>query len=428
MPSGEFVVMKSDLNEEYPPIWRIDGKTLLQKYEPFDQNGKTLYRNISTYSGWTPQNRHIYQQVPVKFRVQNRLETIVEFMRTEMPVEDQEMIEKSMKETAKYQDNFEVYIQTLISQALDSNFLTEIFQEQDDYFLSNVKCVDEITEERKGRLLRVAQWKPSLSNSVGTWPCFNFITDLPADEKTGKLCVACDKAPVAVRVQMYGQPYNSTTLEGCQPDPKVASQKDFLVCAVCAGRVKLYNKVAHQKYLMYIECAKRVADKRLSDPKKDTTVILNELLADEAWLNQLFKTVRTSWAEIDKLEHQAKQTVPSRILMLKDSSSPTECRHFNLSAVGLVHTSSVAWALFFLCHNGKPCDSNSARYSTTPSPSFFLSVQCHSGRACYIDGASHPILTAPFILTVPFVVARMTSDHKRPRLALLAPTTDYKSR
>ena len=44
------MVIKSDLEEEFPPLWRIDGKTLLQKYEPFNSNGKTLYRNISTVS------------------------------------------------------------------------------------------------------------------------------------------------------------------------------------------------------------------------------------------------------------------------------------------------------------------------------------------------------------------------------------------
>lgn len=95
----------------------------------------------------------------------------------------------------------------------------------DDYFLSNVKTVDDVTEERKRRLLGVAQWKTGLQTSVGTWPCFNVISDLPADEKQEKLCAACDKSQVSVRVQMYGQPYNSTTLEGCQPDPKVANQK-----------------------------------------------------------------------------------------------------------------------------------------------------------------------------------------------------------
>lgn len=103
------------MGEEYPPLWRIDGKTLLQKYEPFKSNGKTLYRNISTvillikvynyvanmevnvpscnfivlqYSGWAPQNRHIYQQVPVKFWQQGKMETIVEFLRDEMIVDD----------------------------------------------------------------------------------------------------------------------------------------------------------------------------------------------------------------------------------------------------------------------------------------------------------------------------------------------------
>ena len=35
---------------ENPPIWRIDGKSLLQKFQAFEKDGKILYRNISTVS------------------------------------------------------------------------------------------------------------------------------------------------------------------------------------------------------------------------------------------------------------------------------------------------------------------------------------------------------------------------------------------
>lgn len=59
------------------------------------------------------------------------------------------------------------------------------------------------------------------------------------------------------------------------------------MCRICASRVELYNKITHQKYLMYVECAKRVTEKRTTDPQKDTTCILNELLADENWLCQV---------------------------------------------------------------------------------------------------------------------------------------------
>lgn len=72
------------------------------------------------------------------------------------------------------------------------------------------------------------------------------------------------------------------------------------MCRLCSTRVELYNKVAHQKYLMYIECAKRVGEKRSADPHKDTTVILNELLADETWLSQVIKrnTVEPRYNEL----------------------------------------------------------------------------------------------------------------------------------
>lgn len=51
--------------------------------------------------------------------------------------------------------------------------------------------------------------------------------------------------------------------------------------------MQLYSRISHQKYLMYAECSKRVAGKRMQNPSKDTTLILNELLADEVWLSQV---------------------------------------------------------------------------------------------------------------------------------------------
>lgn len=48
----------------------------------------------------------------------------------------------------------------------------------------------------------------------------------------------------------------------------------------------LFNKVAHQKYRLYVECAKRVGEMRVDVKLKDT-VILNNLLADEEWNNRV---------------------------------------------------------------------------------------------------------------------------------------------
>lgn len=154
--SGDFVVSRLEVFQDWPPLWRVDGKTLLQKFEPFNNNGKTIYRSISTvsayhftlhhhrpsliykhnfvfeqYATWTPENRRLYIQAKCKFIGQFQLETHVELLRYELCQDTSELyIDKMVQELISYQDNFEVYIQTLISQALDANFLTEISQEQ----------------------------------------------------------------------------------------------------------------------------------------------------------------------------------------------------------------------------------------------------------------------------------------------------------
>lgn len=77
--SGAFVVAKADMGKNTDPtLWRIDGKALLQKYLPFKEEGKTLYKSTSTYSGWSVNNKEKYLAAQVTFKVQNRSETIVE--------------------------------------------------------------------------------------------------------------------------------------------------------------------------------------------------------------------------------------------------------------------------------------------------------------------------------------------------------------
>ncbi|XP_037968238.2 uncharacterized protein LOC105391076 isoform X1 [Plutella xylostella] len=310
--SGEFVAIKSELSEMWPAIWRVDGKTLLQKYEPFEENGKVLYRNISTYAAWNPDNKKLYTQVHVKVRSQTHLENIVELIRSDSSGDDCNFIEKRMLETQMYQENFEVYIQTLISHALDPNFLTEIFQEQDEYFLSNVKTVDEVTETMRARVSFAAgggggSGARSLDAAVATWP------GLSVAGTTDGACRACAR-PAVARLLLYGQPYNPGTLEPTQPDARLAYEKEFLVCATCCGRVQLFSRISHQKYLMYAECGKRVAEKRMQSPGKDTTVILNELLADELWLSQLFRDVRHSWAEAESWERKMRLAMSRQMI------------------------------------------------------------------------------------------------------------------
>jgi len=78
--SGKFIMLKSDFKRQKNPcLWRIDGKNLLQKYEPITYKGGTGYRNISTYSSWITSNHGLYIPIETEFAFQSKAETVVKF-------------------------------------------------------------------------------------------------------------------------------------------------------------------------------------------------------------------------------------------------------------------------------------------------------------------------------------------------------------
>lgn len=68
--TGNFLILKKDAQSgdplKHPCIWKIDGKALLQKYEPFEDDGKIKHRNTSIYTGWSALDKDLYAPINVQ--------------------------------------------------------------------------------------------------------------------------------------------------------------------------------------------------------------------------------------------------------------------------------------------------------------------------------------------------------------------------
>ena len=60
--------------------------------------------------------------------------------------------------------------------------------------------------------------------------------------------------------------------------------QNFSVCDACSELCSLYHNLHHQKQKLYVMCSEIVEKRKTNSPGIDTTQILNQLLADDTWL------------------------------------------------------------------------------------------------------------------------------------------------
>lgn len=79
--SGRFVLLKSDFDnkEENYPLWKIDGKSLLQKFDKFMHNNEELYKGTTIYAGWSKAIIDTYYPINVEYKTLENGESTVKF-------------------------------------------------------------------------------------------------------------------------------------------------------------------------------------------------------------------------------------------------------------------------------------------------------------------------------------------------------------
>jgi len=294
--TGDFVMLTTDAERDNAPIWRLDSKTLLQRYNPLpgsSSNGDCLHKSANLFTGFVQSNRERYASVAVKFVSVDSNSYTVKVIKS---ASDTELRTRSRNETGQFQENFEVYIQALISQCLDANFLDEVFSDQDEYFVSNIEKVDSVTLLRKDKVMNGVSWPARFRRAVSTWPFLNDLGEAAAQESK---CGACERDKTSTMIQMYGQPYNQNTLKPVPPDEQASLNRNFSVCQKCSRIAALFHRLHHQKHRMFSECNDVVEGRKKANPALDTTKILNELLANDKWLEQQFKKMQDVWADAD---------------------------------------------------------------------------------------------------------------------------------
>ncbi|XP_077517579.1 uncharacterized protein LOC144128225 isoform X2 [Amblyomma americanum] len=328
---GDYIIAVADVHRPRPPIWRIEGRSLLQRFEVIETGEKNLlYRNSSSFSAWNPLEQSKYANISVRVHSNSRSATVVEVL--EIHASPNSSLAKNGGTEARstagggaalqlhnLEEKFEVYLQTLLSHVLDPNFLAEVHRENDEYFLANLQTVDG-ENERHCAQLRRCLWGLDLWQALTTRPVVR-VTDLPSPSKgaeankdapaaaavtgqdtvvvkteaTTRPCEGCGEGVAMRLVEFSGEPYDELDLSSRPVEGGAAEKCSFQLCVTCAKHIPTVSQLHHYKYHTFHRCKEKIERLREEQKVTESHIILERCLQDDAWVNQMFADLQKLW-------------------------------------------------------------------------------------------------------------------------------------
>ncbi|XP_013403188.1 uncharacterized protein LOC106168605 [Lingula anatina] len=294
---GEFVIKIKDLtNYKNFPIWKIDSKKLLQKYIAVQDHGKLVHKSLSTYSSWSDAVRDNYKPIQVHYLAQGKGYELVEVLEQFQPKDP--AVSAAVNEEDPFLENFNTYLQILLSQALEENFISAMIEENDPFYLDPLNAIDEMLEKTKKSVQSQLNWKDTFKRAVEWRPYLSF-TDTQAK---GQHCQACEDlhTPAVKMVELYGESYNRKTL---QVIPNSTKHKEFYIGQQASRCLSVYHGLHHFKFALFKRCAAKIQVIRDTNNKSlEGAEVLDQLLMNRTWVLQLFSDLKKLLSDADAFQ------------------------------------------------------------------------------------------------------------------------------
>ncbi|KAG9509730.1 hypothetical protein GZH46_01741 [Fragariocoptes setiger] len=326
MREHDFVIAYQDIDKEQPLIWRIEAKNIIQKFEPVEQAGILLHQETSIYQAWdnrTPYKNHTGVDVRITQQNSRTKPSMVELIGVKKfvnkPYAEIKSDNNEHGSDSTYWNNFQVYIQSLLSIALDRGldllsrqraalnkehchkegmlpFWQDIEKEQNTYFLDNVRAIDEILAKEKSKILAKLTPDQVVISSLDTYPCIRFESQDNANNMRCRVCNSHGSTQLMVFEQTK---YDSDTFDLILDDDTCPS--NYPVCHQCMESLSLYSELHHFRWKFFIRSTEKLMP-FLQDVSPDlhSNDILDLCFEDESWMNKIRNEFESLFGRIKK--------------------------------------------------------------------------------------------------------------------------------
>ncbi|KAL3842093.1 hypothetical protein ACJMK2_020157 [Sinanodonta woodiana] len=296
---GEEKVQILEIPESQDDGETTEDVTAKQSLTPAETSTPKIEKNTLEISSTTSSSKQEFQfrgykdielqYLPIKVKIIHDLgpEEVIEVLEHHKPqLEVDKGLEKEIEKDPLLK-TYTMVLQIFLSQALDSDFLKEIYNCEDTTYTEPLKTIEKALQQKIINMDKKQKWTDNFKTALKTCPYLREIQKYKPEMRCD-VCPQCDELVETV-VYLFGRPYNSITLKE-EENPSIKSESlEFNLGKTPSLHVGRYHQMCHFRHSLYEKCQFKVKSVKEARGKTDVEEILDECLSNRPWIMQMFK-------------------------------------------------------------------------------------------------------------------------------------------